>query len=401
MISHKYIQTQSQLYAFLDEIEKDTWIAYDTEFISEGRYQAELALVQVATESGNYILDPLRVNFLDPFWERICREDTTAIAHACRSELEFCYRAIGRFPKRMFDVQLAAAFVGLEYPIGFKALVKQTIDVDVDKAETRTDWRRRPLLNEQLIYALNDVIYLKQIADFLLGKLKQKDRVSWFIEETESFCKELKDSFGEEHWRRLLGNKTFSRDELAIVRALWTWRHEKALAKNIPPKRILHDDLILELAKQRSSDPQRLAVVRGIRGTANSYLVNELSRAVQEALALPESEKPKPKSNDRYPQYSMATQLLTSLVGQFCRVREISSSLAVKVADVRKAIARFEGVLPQDETCKLYEGWREQLLGRYIEDFLSGRYAIVFSHDLENQPLHFIELDENVKDMGM
>lgn len=392
MIQHQYIQTSAQLYRFLDEIEEVDWIAYDTEFISEGRYQAELSLVQVSTEIGNYILDPLKINDLTPFWERLCREGTTAIAHACRSELEFCYRAIGRFPSRMFDVQLAAAFVGLEYPLNFKSLTKQTIGIDIDKAETRTDWTRRPLLSAQLAYALNDVIYLKEIADYMTAELERRGRISWFLEETASYCEELRDAFTQEQWTKLLGNKRYTRDELAIVRALWTWRRQKAISRNIPSTRIIRDDLILELAKQKSSDPQRISVVRGIRSSADSLLVNELSSTIKAALSLPDSEKPKLKLNDSYPQYTMATQLLNTLVGQYCRKREIAVNLAVKVHDIRRAIARYEGVLPKDEKCKLYEGWREQLLGRYIEDFLSGRYAIVFSSDLEEQPLHFIEL---------
>lgn len=393
MVQHQYIQTQAQLYRFLDEIENVDWIGYDTEFISEGRYQAELALVQVATEVGNYILDPLKINDMNPFWERLCCEGTTAIAHACRSELEFCYRAIGRFPAHIFDVQLGSAFIGLDYPLNFKSLTKLTIGVDIDKAETRTDWTRRPLLSAQLVYALNDVIYLKRIADHVKEQLEQRGRMSWFIEETQSYCDELKATFTQEQWWKILGNKRFTRDELAVVRSLWNWRRDKAISKNIPPSRILRDDLILELAKQRSSDPQRIAVVRGVKGTADSYLVNELSSAIKTALKLPDSEKPKLKFSDSYPQYSMATQLLNALVGQYCRKHEVATSVAVKVHDIRRAIARYEGVLPSDENCKLYEGWREQFLGRYIEDFLSGRYAIVFSGDLENQPLHFIELD--------
>ena len=263
MVEYQYIQTQSDLLRFLDEIEQATWIAYDTEFISEGRYRAELCLVQTSTESGNYLLDPLRIRDMRPFWERLCREGTTSIAHSCRSELEFCYREIGRFPSRVFDVQLAAAFVGLDYPLNFKSLAVETIGAEIDKSETRTDWKRRPLLSGQLEYALNDVQYLKQIADYLTSELGKMNRISWFIEETLDYCETLKESFNDDQWRRILGTKRFSRDELAIIRELWVWRHEKALARNIPPARVFRDDMILEVAKHKTSDPKRIAVIRG------------------------------------------------------------------------------------------------------------------------------------------
>ena len=145
-VPFQYITSQRDLSRFLAENEDADWIGYDTEFISEGRYLPELCLVQVSTPHGNYIIDSLIVDDLTPFWERVCRDDTVSLVHACRSELEFCYRSIKRFPSRIFDVQLAAAFVGLGYPLNFKTLASVTINVDLDKSETLTDWRQRPLL---------------------------------------------------------------------------------------------------------------------------------------------------------------------------------------------------------------------------------------------------------------
>ncbi|MBP5621075.1 MAG: HRDC domain-containing protein [Thermoguttaceae bacterium] len=391
MVKYQFVQTQSGFLRFLDEIENATWIAYDTEFISEGRYIPDLCLVQVATERGYYLLDPIKLNNLRPFWERLCQENTTSIAHSCRSELEFCYRDIGRFPQRVFDVQLAAGFVGFEYPLNFKALTQQTIDVQIDKSETRTDWSRRPLLTSQLEYALNDVCYLKQIADLLTEKLENSGRTPWFLEETRSYCESLRASFVEDQWRRILGSTRRSRDELAIIRELWIWRHEKALAKNIAPGRVFRDDMILEVAKHKTADPQRIAVIRGIRGTADSYLVKELCASIDKALKLPDDQKPKMQYRDCYPQYSLATQLMNVLIGQYCKEHGVSPRLATTVADVRQAIASYEGTLPKTEKCKLFEGWRGEFLGTYVNDFLSGKYAMKFSDDLENHPLAFFK----------
>ena len=387
MVKYQYIQTKANLFRFLDEIEKATWIAYDTEFISEGRYRPELCLVQVATEFGNYLLDPLRIRDLRPFWERLCEESATAIAHSCRSELEFCYREIGRFPSRVFDVQLAAAFVGHDYPLNFKTLAAETIGVEIEKSETRTDWSRRPLLNAQLEYALDDVRYLKQIADLLTQELESLGRVPWFLEETRSFCETLKASFNDDQWRKILGARVLSRDELAIVRELWTWRQEKALGKNIPPARVFRDDLILEVAKHKTADPSRVSAIRGIRGTSDSQLVKDLCEKIEVALNLPDSQKPKMKARETYPQYSLAVQLINVLIGQHCKRNRVSPRLASTTNDVRRAIAFYDGKLPEKETPRLFQGWRGELLERYVRDFLDGRYAMKFSDDLEDAPV--------------
>ena len=390
MISYQFIDSPSKLNRFLDEIEEVSWIAYDTEFISEGRYQAEFCLAQVATHKGNYLIDPIKIGDLKPFWERICRDDTTSIVHACRSELEFCFRAIGRFPTRIFDVQLAAAFVGYEYPLNFKTLTHETIGVDIEKTETRTDWSRRPLLTGQLEYALNDVVHLDKIRNFLNQKLENFDRVQWFEEEMRNFCDSLMESFTEERWRKLLGNKRYSRDELAIVRELWEWRRQKALDKNTAPSRIFRDDMILEVAKHKTCDPQLIANIRGIRSLPGSNLVKELCAAIEVALALPEDKKPRMTQNHSYPQYSLATQLFNVLIGQYCRNHSLASRIVATVADVRKMIAFYDGTLPKGEFPKLLEGWRKSFLGSYIDDFIKGRCLMQFSDQLEDHPLKVI-----------
>jgi len=51
------------------------------------------------------------------------------------------------------------------------------------KGETRTDWRRRPLSDRQIDYALRDVVYLVQIRDMLVERLEALKRADWL--ETE------------------------------------------------------------------------------------------------------------------------------------------------------------------------------------------------------------------------
>ena len=217
--TYKYVSTPSKFYFFLDEIENAKWIAYDTEFISEGRYLPELCLLQVATEVGNYLIDPLSIPDLTPFWERLCDGRSISIVHACRSELEFCYRAIKKFPSELFDVQLAAAFVGLGYPLNLKTLAQQTVKVQLAKSETLTDWRKRPLLISQLDYAIHDVCHLHGIYENLRGQLVDRGRLDWFQDETAEYCQELKASLDDnEGWRKLHGVKGLTRTELRTLR---------------------------------------------------------------------------------------------------------------------------------------------------------------------------------------
>lgn len=391
MVPFKYVATDLQLERFLDEVDGVSWVGYDTEFISEGRYIPELCLVQVATETGVYLLDPLSIRDLNPFWDFLCRDGVTSIAHACHSELEFCFRAVGRFPSKIFDVQLAAAFVGYGYPLNFKTLASETVGVNLAKAETLTDWKRRPLLNGQLRYALNDVCHLKKIADFLKDKLETERRVDWFAQETGEMVEALRERFTEENWRKISGSRLVDSNELAIQRELWRWRREKALAKNIPPGRVLRDDVLINLAKLRVADPESIATLRGVRGTSGSQQIQEIAKVIRFALDLPENEKPKAVNNN-YPTYKLATQLVGVLVAQFCHHRQISYQVVATSSDIRRAIAQHEGVLPETETCRLSRGWRLEFLGSFLNNVLNGRYAMQLTGNLDDEPLRLIDV---------
>ncbi len=398
MVDYQYIFNQAGLLKFLDEIAKETWIAYDTEFISEGRYQPELCLVQVATSRGDYILDALRINDMTPFWERICKDDITTIAHACRSELEFCYRAVHKLPPRIFDVQLAAAFIGMGYPLSLKKLAQEIANVKLEKTETLTDWRIRPLLNSQIQYALDDVRHLKKMSDSLTRSLEKAGRQGWYAEEIHNYCEELKKVFDEEGWRRISGSKRCSRDELSILRELWRWRRDKARARNLAPSKVFRDDLILAVAKQKTVNPERIAVIRGIRGLPSSPFVRELAECVAKGLAVPDDEKPETE-NDDYPLYQIACQLVGVLLTQYCARHNMSYGLFATSLDVRRAIANYEGKLPKYDRDKLSAGWRAEFLGDFLTNVLHGKYAMRLTSDLEGDSLQLLDIsDVDLKD---
>ena len=390
--TYKYVSTSSKFYFFLEEIEDAKWIAYDTEFISEGRFLPELCLLQVATEKGNFLIDPLTVSDITPFWERLCDGRSVSIIHACRSELEFCYRAVKKFPAQIFDVQIAAAFLGLGYPLNLKTLAQQTAKVQLAKSETLTDWRKRPLLISQLDYAIHDVCHLYQIYEHLRDRLSERGRLGWFEDEMAEYCRELQASLDDnEGWRKLHGVKGMSRTELAIVRELYEWRRERALRNGTPVGRILRDDVLVNVARSKTSDPQRIAVVRGVNMRPQAPIVLEAAQAISRAMQLSEAEKPQ-SHTPTYPTYEIATQLVYVLLAQYCKRHEISNTIVAHSADIRKALAHYEGKLKGEEGSKLFVGWRAEFLGSFLDSVLSGRYAMLLSEDLDGDPLRIIDV---------
>ena len=256
---------------------------------------------------------------MTPFWEAVAAPGHETIVHAGRGEFEFCLQAVGRWPARLFDVQIAAALAGAEYPAGLGSLISKFLGQTPPKHETRTDWRRRPLSKRQVEYALNDARYLPPLRDAIHDKLSELGRLAWLDEEMESWRKEIEQSLSQERWRRVSGNAGLDARALAIVRELFHWREAEAQRRNQPARRVLRDDLIVELARRGSADVKRIEAVRGMERGDLQRRLGELAAAIQRGLDLPEAECPPRASREHVPELSVLGQFLFAALGSICR----------------------------------------------------------------------------------
>ena len=122
------------------------------------------------------------------------------------------------------------------------------------KHETRTDWRQRPLSKRQIEYALEDALHLQPLCDRLQARLGELGRLAWMDEEMADWKEELRRAVPQERWRRVSGNAGLDARSLAIVRELWKWREAEARRRDQPARRVLRDDLIVELARRQTAD---------------------------------------------------------------------------------------------------------------------------------------------------
>ena len=81
-IQYNLIETQDDLEHFYRTNKNVTQLAFDTEFVGEKRYYTLLCLVQVATEHGFYLIDPLKIKDLRPFLRLLEDPNILKITHA-------------------------------------------------------------------------------------------------------------------------------------------------------------------------------------------------------------------------------------------------------------------------------------------------------------------------------
>ncbi|MDR3197510.1 MAG: HRDC domain-containing protein [Planctomycetaceae bacterium] len=389
-MSHHYISNSAEFQNLLCQLRDIPVIAYDTEFISENRYYPQLCLIQIAAGEIQALIDPLSVDNLEAFWELLCDDRHEIVVHACRSEMEFCYRAIHRVPSKLFDVQVAAGFLCSDYPAGYGTLLERFLKISLPKAESRTVWNKRPLTALQIEYALGDVHYLEQLSQTLQKRLVEKKRIDWYTNEMERIKQFLQNSFATPRWRSLPKISSLKPRELAILREIWFWREGLAQKRNLPSSRILRDDLVVELARRGTSDEKRIAAVRGMQRSDAPRILPEISAAVNRALALPQEEYPLPSNRFTFPQYSVMAQFLYAALCSICQQNNISPHLVGGPGDVRELIAAELGTLPPEIKPRLLAGWRVELVGSLLNDLLNGRTSIRFNCTHPENPLNFI-----------
>ncbi len=387
-LAYDHITTDEQLVRFCTEISSAAAIAFDTEFISEHTFRSDLCLIQVAVAGRLAVIDTVAVKNVQPFWDLIVADGHETIVHAGREELCFCLDATGKRPTRLFDIQIAAGLAGFDYPAGYGSLLSKLTGQQLNKGETRTDWKRRPLNKQQLEYALDDVRHLEAMRNKLFAQLTKLNRVAWMETEMLAWQGDVDTSRSRERWRRVSGIAGLSNRSLAVVRELWRWRDQEAERRDCPAKRVLRDDLIIELAKRRSADPRQIETVRGMERGDLQRSLPKLAECVEIALNLPESELPRTERRETPNQLNLLGQFLSSALTSICRSAEIAPSIVGTASDVRDLIA-FRLGYDVGGTPALAEGWRAQVVGQLIDDLLAGRKSIRIVDPQSDEPLVF------------
>ncbi len=390
-IQYETITTQAQLGELCERLAAATVIGFDTEFVSEDTYWSHLCLIQIATPDFLAVVDPLQLDDVTPFWEVLASPGHETICHAGREELLFSLHATGRRPNQLFDIQIAAGLVGFDYPAGYGTLVHRLTGHRPPKGETRTDWRRRPLSPQQMEYALSDVQHLLACRNKLHQRLEKLGRLHWMHEEMAAWQDEIEAYLTRKRWRRVSGISGLSRKSLAIVRELWHWREEEAQRLNRPPKRVLRDDLLVEIAKRGTSDPKRIVAIRGMERTGLQRAAGALAASVERAVQMPESEWPTTERREMPSQLNLLGQFLSAALTSICHSASVAPSIVGTASDVRDLIAWRQGfgAADEDEPPALAQGWRAEVVGRLLEDLLEGRKSIRISDPTSSEPLVF------------
>ena len=268
-------------------------VAVDTEAASFHKYLDRVYLLQLSSREETAVVDPLAVKDLSAFAATLADPAVEVVFHDADYDLRLLHHEFGFQATHLFDTRVAAQLLD-EPGIGLAALLEKYLQVHVDKRFQRADWSIRPLSPEMLAYAANDTRHLAELRDIMRNRLTELGRLSWAEEEfvvMEGARWDTTDA--EPGWLRLKGAKLLKPRELAVLRSLHQWRDEQARRLDRAAFRILNNEPILAMAKTPPRDMEALKRIPGVGPDQADRRGRQILAAVEEALALPDSDLPR------------------------------------------------------------------------------------------------------------
>lgn len=353
--------------------------AFDTEFIRDDTYDAALCLIQVAAGDEVTLIDPTADIDLAPFWALVTDPAVVTIVHAGKEDFDVCLRACGQPPQNVFDVQIAAGFVGAGYPLSLSRLVDHFLHRRIAKGMTLTDWLRRPLTEEQVRYAIEDVKYLPRIYPLQCAQIERLGRAAWVREEMARFeSAEFYRPPVQDRLFKLKGSRRLDPLGLIVLERLVAWRDAWARERNRPIRALIRDDILVEIARRRPRRASDLEVMRGFPQARNPKVIAEILAIISAAQATPRDQWPEAfEPPDDTPMTKATLDFVSAVTRAICHEEHISHEMIGTTQRLRDLLDYLQ--YGRETPPALLTGWRKEFIGERLVDLLQGRAELHLS----------------------
>ena len=293
----QYVADTDSLLRITEEILRSPFVSVDTESNGFFRYPEQVCLVQLATDSGCYLVDPLAVDTPEALGHILQDPSIRKILHSGDNDIRTLDKEWGLRIVNLYDTSVGARFLGLE-KLGLGNVAEEVIGLKLAKHKRlqRADWGLRPLSDEALQYAASDVLHLKQLMDALVRRTNALGRSHWVDEE----CRRIEDvrysppDPPEKSFISIKGNSTLDGRGLAILRELAVFRESAALKIGRPTFRVMPDQALVAIAQDPTID---LKSVPGI----GAYGIRRYGKVIAKAVARGMASKPVGRRDFRKP----------------------------------------------------------------------------------------------------
>lgn len=368
------IDSQQAFERFLNKLKDIELLAIDVEADSLYHFRPKICLIQMATPEDIALIDPLRVPDISALKAVVEHPSILKIFHGADYDIRSLNRDFGFNVHPIFDSELASRFLGIRHT-GLDAVLTSRFGIEVDKRFQKKDWSKRPLSDEMIHYAAQDVRFLIPLYRILQAELEEKGRIDWVKEE----CERLSDVRykAEEEFPRFLrvkGAGKLKPRSLSVLEELLKLRDREAELLDRPPFKVFHNQALLSIAMAL---PQTLEELHSLHELSPKQIAR-FGKAVVDIVRQQsqKSEKellrfPKNGSSINDPNFSVRLALLKKMraltaeelgmdPGQICN-NALLGRIAAQSSLSMRTLADMQEM----------KGWQLSVLGRRILDTLS------------------------------
>ncbi len=363
------LDSAAELEHICSEIATHGRVAVDTEFVWERTFYPNLGIVQLAlNEKEAWLLDmPALKGKLAPLGEVLANPKIEKIIHDAKQDLTILRQATGFYPRNIFDTRLAAGFIGPSATLSLLDTCSLFAGLTLNKGETRSDWLKRPLTENQLQYALADVLFLPLIRDQIMDQAKTLGRSEWIKTEMQLYDNPTlyDDPDTEQVYTKVKGISRLNRQELAIICQLAAWRERKARSRNRPRRHIIPDEVLINIAQNAPQDIGCLKEKCGLSPRAGQRYGEQLLQAVDKGLKTPESDYPAANKRSRNPKTVEKSRKLLDKITTIGKTLNLDPALIATRKDIERVLANTDPKVLKN--MPLMQNWRFDLVREVIE----------------------------------
>jgi ribonuclease D len=261
------VDTPKKIQCAIDDFKRVRILSIDTEYDSFRYFKEKLCLIQIQANATTYVFDPLNnldFSFLGKYFGN---QHIIKILHAADNDIRLLKRDYKFDFKNIFDTHRAALLLGFKQ-LSLEKMITQFVGVELKKNKKiqRSRWDNRPLTEEQLEYAVQDVIYLPALYEKQAAELGVKD-----LKDVagEAFAKIAATNWQEKRINRhghtkIKGYYCLNDEQRELFKKLYAWRFHRAKEENRAIFMFLPDKNMLELA-QDTENPEKYLSQRKLK----------------------------------------------------------------------------------------------------------------------------------------
>ena len=254
--SIEIVDSNKKLVNAIKKIYRQDYVAVDIESNGLHRFQEQVCLIQLAITDDVFIVDPLPISDMNPIGKLLADKNIQKIFHSPDHDLRSFDRDWKFQVRNIFDTSIAAAFLGSK-KLGLSSVLSEFLEIELTKSKSlqRSDWTIRPIPKDALQYAINDVLYLKDLSDLLFKQLLSLKRDKW-VDEEFKYLEKIKyaPKLIENPFLAIKGSKDLDRKSLTMLSILYEFRRNEAIRLDRPPFKVVNDNTLIKIAKNPKMD---------------------------------------------------------------------------------------------------------------------------------------------------